>query len=79
MKCRIPTGSYCAFRSPVEHRDISDPDTGGGYTVKLYDRPSRETVVLRPDKDAAGYASIELHPSDYDSLVVAELVEVLDL
>jgi phage repressor protein C with HTH and peptisase S24 domain len=47
MEPRIPDGSWCLFRSPVEgsrqgrivlvqHRDIHDPETGGTYTVKKY-------------------------------------------
>lgn len=48
MEPRIPDGSWCLFQGPVEgsrqgriilvqHRDISDPETGGSYTVKRYE------------------------------------------
>ena len=49
MNRRIPNGAYCVFRAPVEgprsgrvllvqHRDIADPEHGGSYTVKIYER-----------------------------------------
>ncbi len=88
MSRRIPNGAYCVFRSSVEgsrtgrvllveHRDISDPDHGGSYTIKVYERVSPDEVLLRPDTDASGYAPIAIRPSDGDIRVVAELVEVL--
>lgn len=47
MEPRIPHGSYCIFRAPVEgsrqgkivlvqHRAIHDPETGGSFTLKRY-------------------------------------------
>jgi len=47
MEPKIPDGSYCIFRAPVEgsrhgkivlvqHHAIQDPDTGGRFTVKRY-------------------------------------------
>jgi SOS-response transcriptional repressor LexA len=48
MEPRIPDGSYCVFRAPVQgsrqgkivlvqHHGLHDPETGGRYTVKRYD------------------------------------------
>lgn len=48
MEPRISDGGWCLFESPVEggrrghvvlvqHRDIDDPETGGGYAVKRYE------------------------------------------
>ena len=88
MNRRIPNGAYCVFRAPVEgsrtgrvllveHRGISDPETGGSYTVKLYERVSPLAVLLRPDTDALGFAPIEVADTEDDVRVIAEVVEVL--
>jgi hypothetical protein len=88
MNRRIPNGAYCVWRAPVkgartgrvvlvESRQISDPETGGSYTVKVYERVSPDRVRLLPDTDAPGFEPIELVPGDDDLRVVAELVEVL--
>lgn len=98
MNRRIPNGSWCLFRlAPkgsrngrvvvAQHRDINDPDTGGQYTVKLYESRKEQTpegswrhtsIILRPDTTAAGYEPIALSPSQADDLrIVAELVAVL--
>ncbi len=61
----------------VEHRDISDPETGGSYTVRLYERISDDEVQLRPDTDVDGFEPIVLHAEDGDVRVVAEIAEVL--
>ena len=48
MNRRIPNGAWCLFRQfpsgtrqgrvvIVQHRDIHDPETGGQYTVKVYE------------------------------------------
>jgi len=88
MNRRIPDGSWCLFRAPVagsregrtllvEHRDISDPDHGGQYTVKVYRRHGVD-VRLEPDTDADGYQPIILAGVTDDAVrVVAEVVEVL--
>jgi phage repressor protein C with HTH and peptisase S24 domain len=90
MNRRIPNGAFCIWRAPVEgartgrvvlveSRRLSDPETGGSYTVKLYERVSPERVRLLPDTDAPGVEPIELEAGDDGDLrVVAELVEVLD-
>jgi len=88
MSRRVPDGAYCVFRAPVagsrtgrvllvEHREISDPDHGGSYTVKLYERITPDEVLLRPDSDDPAYEPISVHASDGEIRVVAELVEVL--
>jgi len=63
----------------VQHRDIADPDHGGRYTVKLYERVSAEEVHLQPDSGIAGYEPIVLRADDGETRVIAELVEVLGL
>ena len=88
MNRRIPNGAFCIFRTPVEgsrtgrvllvqHREISDPDTGGSYTVKLYERVSPDAVLLTPETDVDGYEPIEVNAPADDVRVIAELVEVL--
>lgn len=89
MNRRIPNGAYCVWRAPVEgsrtgrvvlveSRHIDDPETGGSYTVKIYDRVAPDSVRLLPDTDAAGFEPIDLTVADADEVrVVAELVEVL--
>ncbi len=96
MNRRIPNGSYCVFRHPVEGarsgrtvlvqlRNQLDPETGGRYTVKLYQRAGdaedsdrRGEVVLHPDSWDPSFKGIELAASEGDELtVVAEMVEVL--
>ena len=70
----------------VEHRDIADPETGGSYTVKVYESTyeaaesgtwRHSEIRLRPDTDAPGYEQIVLTRSADEIRVVAELVEVL--
>lgn len=98
MNRRIPNGRWCLFSlAPkgsrngrvviAQHRDISDPDTGGHYTVKLYESRKTETpdgswrhesIVLRPDSSLAEYEPIVLNPEQaHDLRIVAELVAVL--
>ncbi len=54
MNRRIPNGSYCVFRHPVEgsrqgrvvlvqHRDIVDPELGGSFTVKVWESEKEDT------------------------------------
>ena len=91
MNRRIPNGAFCIWRAPVEggrtgrvilveSRLVDDPETGGSYTVKLYERVAPDAVRLVPDTDAAGFEPIELTVADASEVrVVAELVEVLPL
>jgi DUF2075 family protein len=100
MEPLIPDGAYCVFRSDVagtrvgrtllvQHWAISDPETGGSYTVKEYrslkvedldagDEPTvRHTAIqlLPRNKD---FQSIWINPDQVDELrVIAELVHVI--
>jgi hypothetical protein len=86
------------FRAPVEgsrqgkvvlvqHHDISDPDHGGRYTVKVYDSDKvtdegagwrHQEVRLKPDSRDPRYEPIVLRPADEEDVrVLAELLEVL--
>lgn len=96
MEPLIPSGSHCLFSSPVEgsregrillvqHHAISDPETGGNYTVKRYqskkvvdaDGVWRHTEIsLVPINPA--HKPILLHEGAQDEVrVIAEFVEVL--
>ncbi len=95
MEPEIPNGSYCLFRSPrggsrqgkrllVWHSGISDPSTGGQYTLKVYtsekaadDEGWRHTkIVLKPLNSV--HQSIVLTPESEDQVrVIAEFVGVL--
>ncbi len=98
MNRRIPNGAYCVFRIPVEgsrnarvllvqHRDIADPETGGSYTVKIYERTGwvrpdggdrHADVTLKPDSTSPSFEPIVLTDVNEDDVrVIAELVEVL--
>ena len=98
MNRRIPNGAWCLFQFVhggtrqgkvvlVEHRDISDADTNGHYTVKAYEstkeiRPDgtwrHVSICLKPDTTASGYEPIELSEEQSNDLkVIAELVAVL--
>jgi hypothetical protein len=62
----------------VQHREITDPDHGGSYTVKRYERVDDTRIRLAPEAFADGYAPIEVVAEDADAIrVIAELVEVL--
>jgi len=97
MNRRIPNGSWCVFRANpagsrqgrvvvVEHRQISDADTGSRVTVKVYQSekaPSdvgewrHSRIVLNPDSTDLHYLPIVLEPEEADNLkVIAELVAV---
>lgn len=94
MNRRIPNGAYCLFRTPVrrprsgqvilvQHREVRDPDHGGRYTVKVYQRETvraaqglRVKVSLEPDSSVRSYRPIVL-PESEDVRAIAELVEVL--
>ena len=98
MNRRIPNGAWCLFkRKPVgsrqgkvvlvQHRDIADTDTGGHYTIKVYESVKKnmtdgswrhESIILRPDTTASGYEPIILSEEQSDDLnVIAELIAVL--
>lgn len=98
MNRRIPNGAWCLWRAHpagmrqgkvvlAQHRDISDSELGGRYTVKVYESEKvatedggwRHTVIrLKPDSDDASFEPIVLEDVDEGALtVIAELVEVL--
>jgi hypothetical protein len=98
MNRRIPNGSWCLFRlNPagsrqgkvvlVQHREISDAETGGHFTVKVYKSEkkinpdgtwSHTKITLSPDTTSPGYAPIVLTDAEEKNLrVIAELVAVL--
>ena len=92
----IPNGSWCLFRAPragsrdgrvllVWHSGISDPHTGGQYTVKQYHSEKaagpdqgwyHTRIELKPRNPA--YEPIVLEPQGQDEVkVIAEFVRVL--
>lgn len=94
MEPRIHDGQYCVFKAnPIgsrqgkivlaQHRDVSDPETGGSYSIKEY----RSTKITDVDTGSWRHESITLHPlnPDYNDIsvmgddvkVIAELVGVL--
>jgi len=98
MNRRIPNRAWCLFKLDtggtrqgkvvlVRHREIADTDTGGHYTVKVYESEKEEfpdgtwrhtSIILRPDTTASGYEQIILSEEQGDELkVIAELVAVL--
>ncbi|MFT3857688.1 MAG: gas vesicle protein GvpD [Aquabacterium sp.] len=99
MNRRIPNGAWCLFRANppgtrngkivvVQHRSISDPETGGSYTVKRYrsekvgdeDGGWRHTrVVLEPETDREGLSPLVIETSDEEvpCTVTAEMLIVL--
>jgi hypothetical protein len=98
MNRRIPNGAWCLFQKDpggtrqgkvvlVQHREISDTDTGGHYTVKLYES-NKETlpdgtwrhasIILRPDTNANGYEPIVLEEELSDELqIIGVFIAVL--
>jgi DUF2075 family protein len=98
MNRRIPNGSWCLFKlAPggtrqgkvvlVQHRDIDDVDTGGHYTIKVYESEKtsdddggwqHKRIILKPETTAPGYDPIVLTGKEAGELkVIAELVAVL--
>jgi hypothetical protein len=96
MEPEVPNGSYCLFRAPragsrqgrrllVWHSGISDPHTGGQYTLKVYtsEKTSLEEgefrhtrIVLKPLNPA--YSPIVLTPeSENEVRVIAEFVRLV--
>ncbi|MCX5870519.1 MAG: DUF2075 domain-containing protein [Deltaproteobacteria bacterium] len=98
MNRRIPSGSWCLFKKIpagsrqgkvvlVQHREISDNDTGGHYAVKIYDSKKiihedgtwqHTSIILRPDTTATGYEPVVLDERQSEELqVIGEFVVVL--
>jgi hypothetical protein len=99
MNKRIPNGAWCLFRANpqgtrngkivvVQHRSISDPETGGSYTIKRYRSDKvvdedggwrHERIELVPESDRHGFAAITFGPDESDDLaVVSEWLMVLE-
>lgn len=99
MNCKIPNGAWCLFRmNPVgtrqgkvllvQHREITDTETGGHYTIKIYESHKEQfpdgswkhtSILLKPDSTIPGYVPIVLNAEQAEYLrVVAELVDVLE-
>jgi len=98
MSPTIKSGSYCVFRSPVEgtrqgrvvlvqQRNMTDPETGGTYTVKRYQSAKsiqeegwrHKSIQLIPDNpDRQKFPILEFSPEDdADLRVVAEFIQML--
>ncbi|HRT08758.1 MAG TPA: HNH endonuclease domain-containing protein [Candidatus Paceibacterota bacterium] len=98
MEPTIRDGAYCVFRAGVsgtrqnrvllvQKRDFTDPETGGGYTVKRYESEKTTSgeswrhvrIRLKPDNpDRAAFPILEFTPEDdADLQVIAEFVQVL--
>ncbi|MFH1093029.1 MAG: DNA/RNA helicase domain-containing protein [Candidatus Omnitrophota bacterium] len=97
MEPFISDGSYCVFRANVvgsrmnkfvlvQHNSITDPDTGGKYTVKKYTSKKKyasdgtwehEEITLLPLNPA--YAPITIPDVDEgEFMVIAEFITVLN-
>lgn len=96
MEPKIPDGAHCLFASPVtgtrqgkivlaQHREISDPETGGRYTVKRYESEKvydelggwrHREIRLAPINPRFQPIVLEGVPEE-EVAVIAELVEVL--
>lgn len=97
MNRRIPNGAWCLFRmNPVgsrqgkvvvaQHRKIHDVDTGGSYTVKVYESTKKRAVEgewthaqirLKPDSSNSGFSDLVFDAEDDGLSIVAEFIEVL--
>lgn len=94
MEPKIPDGAWCLFNRNVvgsrngrillvQHRDITDPETGGHYTVKVYKRPPPNThyafrrvkIFLEPLN--ADFTPIEITEEVEEFCVIAGFAEVL--
>lgn len=100
MEPTIRDGALCVFRSPVvgsrqervvlvRKGQISDPETGGNFTVKRYRSTKivdengwrHDVIELIPDNlDRQKYPVMRFKPEDYEDLrVIAEFVAMLDM
>ena len=98
MNKRIPNGAWCVWRlNPAGsrqgkvvlamHRDIQDPETGGRFTVKVYESDKEvlsdgswqhSRITLKPSSTDPSFMPIVLDSlQDGELVIVAELVEVL--
>lgn len=100
MNRRIPNGSWCLFRANpqgtrtgkvvvAQHRLISDPESGGAFTVKVYSSEKQQTedgewrhsrLELSPDSTDSRFKPLVFGPESAGAVsIVAELIGVLDL
>lgn len=97
MNKRIPPGAWCLFHfNPqgtrngkivvVQHRQISDPELGGQYTIKRYksekhfgeDGVVNSVIVLKPESTNDKHEAIVLNAEDAEEMVVvAEFLTVV--
>jgi DUF2075 family protein len=98
MNRRIPNGAWCIFRlNPkgtrqgkvvlVQHRDIHDAETGGHFTVKVYESKKEyledntwkhEKIILRPDSTRSEFKPLVFDETNgSDLIIIAETVAVL--
>jgi hypothetical protein len=96
MEPLIPANSYCLFRQPgigtrqgqkllIWHRGVTDSETGGEYTLKVYgsekavrddEQWEHTSITLKPLNPK--YEPIVLTPTDEgDVRALAEFVEVV--
>jgi phage repressor protein C with HTH and peptisase S24 domain len=96
MEPKIKDGDYCIFRLPVggsrinkivlvQHNQISDPETGGKYTIKKYSSKKKysedgswehEEIVLVPSN--SNYTPILVPVSEGDGfMVIGEFVGIV--
>ena len=99
MNRRIPNGSWCLFRANpqgtrsgkvvvAQHRLISDPESGGSFTVKVYSSKKEQTadgewlhslIELSPDSTDFSFKPLVFGPDSAGTVsIVAELIGVLD-
>lgn len=98
MNKRIPNGAWCLFRANpvgsrqgkivlVQHRDVTDPETGGSYTVKRYQSEKQgngeewqhERITLIPLSSDPKYQPLVLEMKDEGVVaIIAEWVAVVD-
>jgi len=83
MEPRIPHNSYCVFSADVvgsrqgkivlcQHHDITDPETGGSYTVKRYksEKKFKKDMTWEHEK-----IMLESLNSEYDSIILPKCPE----
>jgi len=92
----IPNGAWCLFRmNPagsrenkrvlVQLQDYSDPEHGGAFTVKRYQRVGRDTqsvelagsIRLIPESTDQQFTPLEVRTGEDKIRVIAEVLRVL--